>query len=173
MVRSMARPIAWPISLVNSERMYQEAVETSFMCTSKNGKFLATSVSFTPFTGCTNATFDSHTSGLESMNLTKSQAAIFSASGLALFTPHIQPYTIVCGLAGSTCGSDTTVNASLIDDCWICDVAHGPVIHIAVRASTKSWFGLLGVFIDVLGSPVSLVTSRHSVSAFTASGLLM
>ena len=44
--------------------------------------------------------------------------------------------------------------------------------HIAVRPSMKSWFGLLGVFIVVFGSPVALVTSRHSVSAFTASGLL-
>src|SRR6185369_16128605 len=90
-VRSIARPTAWPISLVYSVRMYQEAVVTSFMCTSKNGKFFATAVSSTPFTGCTNATLPSHSSGLASMNLTKSQATTFCASGLALLTPHIQP----------------------------------------------------------------------------------
>src|SRR5208282_2654221 len=163
-VRSIARPTAWPISLVNSDRRYQEAVATSFMCTSKNGKFLATEVSFTPVTGCTKATFSSHTSGFASMNLMKSQATTFSASGLALSTPHIQPYTMVCGLAGSTCGNDTTVKSSLIADWLICDVAHGPVTHIAVRPSMKSWFGVLGVFIVVLGSPVALVTSRHKVS---------
>src|ERR1019366_1773936 len=171
-VRSMARPTAWPISFVYSERIYQVAVETSFMCTSKNGKFLATWVPLTPFTGCTNAAFASHSSGFESMNLTKAQATIFCASGLALFTPHIQPYTMVCGFAGLTWGNATTVKPSLIADCWICGVAQGPVIHMASRASIKSWFGLLGVFIVVLGSPVTFVTSRHRVSAFTASGLL-
>jgi hypothetical protein len=64
------------------------------------------------------------------------------------------------------------VKPSLSCDCRICEVAHGPVTHIAVRPSMKSWFGLEGVFIVVFGSPVALVTSRHKVSAFTASGLL-
>ena len=61
------------------------------MWTSKYGNFLATSLCATPSTGCTKPTLPSHSSGLASMNRTKSHAATFSAAGLALFTPHIQP----------------------------------------------------------------------------------
>ena len=64
------------------------------------------------------------------------------------------------------------MKSSLIADWRICEVAHGPVVHIAVSPSMKSWFGLLEVFLVVFGSPVTLVTSRHSVRAFTAAGLL-
>src|SRR5574341_650650 len=79
---------------------------------------------------------------------------------------------IVRGFAGSTWGRPTTVNSPLIGDARTCGVAHGPVIHIAVKPSRKSWFGLLAVFLVFLGSPHSLVTSRHRVSAVTVSGLL-
>src|SRR5574342_1014073 len=79
---------------------------------------------------------------------------------------------MVCGFAGSTCGSPTTVKSFLIGDATTCGVAHGPVIHMAVKPSRKSWFGLLAVFLVFLGSPHSLVTSRHRVSALTVSGLL-
>src|SRR5574341_630253 len=126
--------------------MYQDAVETSFMWTSKNGNFLATSVSATPLTGCTKPALASHSSGLASMNRTKSQATILFFSGLFLFTPHAHPYTMVRGFAGSTCGNPTTVKSVLMGDANTCGVAQGPVIHITVKPSRKSWFGLLAVF---------------------------
>src|ERR1019366_2846684 len=66
----------------------------------------------------------------------------------------------------------TTVKSSPTGDWRTCGVAQGPVMYIATRPSTKSWFGLLGGFIVVLGAPAALVPSRHKVSAFTASGLL-
>src|SRR5512137_2621961 len=142
------------------------------MCTSKKGNFLATSVSLTPLTGWTKPALASHSSGLESMNRTKSHATILFLSGLFLFTPHAHPYTMVWGLAGSTCGRPTTVKSFLIGEAVTCGVAQGPVIHMAVKPSRKSWFGLLAVFLVFLGSPHSLVTSRHRVRAFSVSALL-
>jgi multiple sugar transport system substrate-binding protein len=53
-----------------------------------------------------------------------------------------------------------------------CGVAQGPVIHMAVKPSRKSWFGLLAVLLVFFGSPHTLVTSRHNVSALSVSGLL-
>ena len=104
------------------------------------------------------------------MNFTKSQATSLFFSGRFLFTPHAQPYTMVCGFAGSTCGNPTTVKSSLIGDAFTCGVAQGPVTHMAVKPSRKSWFGLLAVFFVFFGSPHALVTSRQRVSACTVAG---
>src|SRR5512136_3499260 len=118
--------------------MYHVAVWTSFICTSKNGNFLATSVSLTPLTGWTKPALASHSSGLESMNRTKSHATILFLSGLFLFTPHAHPYTMVCGLAGSTCGRPTTVNSFLIGEARTGGLAHDPLIHMALKSSIRS-----------------------------------
>jgi hypothetical protein len=106
------------------------------------------------------------------MNRTKSQATVFSAPDLAMFTPHIHPYTMVCAFAGLTCGSDTAVKSLPTGDCRICRVAQGPVMDMAVRPSRNSWLGLAEVFIVVAGSPAALPTSRHNVDPCTAAGLL-
>src|SRR4030042_1329077 len=103
------------------------------------------------------------------MNRTKSHATVLFFSGLFLFTPHAHPYTIVWGFEGSTCGRPTTVKSFLIGEAWTWGVAQGPVIPMAGKPSTKSWFGLLAVLLVFLGSPHARVTSRHSVSAFTVS----